>query len=121
MGGLKRGAVNPSTLSPTERTMHEAVSRVSSGWPVPVRTGVQRFPQGAAITLEWTNGGHPQVVAIRAFASGRADIVGFRLRQQGNGEAPPPQVMHAWPQVPDVDAMTLGLRLAMEMVQEEGW
>ena len=121
LGGLRRGSINPTTLSPTERTMHEAVNRVSSGWFAPVRTAVQRFPQGAAITLEWTNGGRPQVVAIRAFASGRADIIGFRIRQQGAGESPPPQVIHTWREVPDVDAMTLGLRLAMEKVQQEGW
>jgi len=121
LGGLRRSSINQSTLSPTERVMHEAVSRVSSGWPASVRTGVQRFPQGAAISLEWSNSGHPQIVAIRAFASGRSDIIGFRLRQQSGGDPPPPLVIHSWPEVPDVDTMTLGLRLAMEKVQTEGW
>jgi hypothetical protein len=120
MGGLKRGAVNPTALSPTEKIMHEAVQRVSSGWSTPVKSGVQRFPQGTAFTLEWSNGGQPRVVAVRAFANGRADIVGFHVRDR-SGEGATPQTIHAWPQVPDVEALTLGLRLGMETVERDGW
>jgi hypothetical protein len=120
MGGLKRGAVDTASLSPSERTMHEAVQRVSSGWPSSVRTGVQRFNQGTAITVEWEGQGKPRVVAVRAFASGRADIVGFQLRDQTN-ESAIPRPMHVWPQFPDVDSMTLALRLAMETIERDNW
>lgn len=119
MGGLKHGAVNTSTLSPTERSMHDAVQRVASGWSSPVKTSVQRFPQGAAMLLEWSNAGVPRVVAVRAFANGRADIVGFPLRDQ-SAEAPP-QPIHVWSQFPDVDSLTLALRLAMETMERDSW
>jgi hypothetical protein len=118
MGGLKRGAVDTKSLSPSERTMHEAVQRVASGWHSPVRTGVQRFPQGTAVTLEWTDRNVPRVVAVRAFASGRADVVGFRVKGRG-GEEVVPRSMHVWPYFPDVDAMTLALRLAMETMDRD--
>jgi hypothetical protein len=118
MGGLRRGAVKPSSLSPTERVMHESVQRVASGWHTPVRTGVQRFPQGTAVTLEWNDRNVPRVVAVRAFASGRADVVGLRVASRG-GENVTPRALHAWPQVPGVDEMTLALRLAMETMDRD--
>lgn len=120
MGGLKRGSVDTATLSPSERIMHDAIERVASGWSTPVRTGVQRFPQGSAITLEWDSGGKPHLAAVRAFASGRADIVGFHLGVKNDEEARP-QPLHGWAVFPDVDTMTLALRLAMETIDREGW
>lgn len=120
MGGMKRGSVSTQSLSPTERTLHDAVSRVASGWHTQVRTGVQRFPQGTAVTLEWHDGPSPRVAAVRAFASGRADVVGFHVREQRD-EGAIPSTMHVWPQVPHVDELTLALRVAMETIDRENW
>ncbi|MEJ7839053.1 MAG: site-2 protease family protein [Thermomicrobiales bacterium] len=120
MGGLKRGSVDTATLSPSERVMYDAIQRVSSGWSSPVQTGVQRFPQGSAITLEWDSSGKPHLAAVRAFASGSADIVGFHLGKKSDEEARP-QPLHGWAVFPDVDTMTLALRLAMETIDREDW
>jgi hypothetical protein len=120
MGGLKRGTVAPQSLSPTERLLNEAVSRVSSGWPQRVTTGIQRFPQGTAMTLEWNNGRRPHVAAARAFATGRTDIVGFRVPDNSSQPAPP-VVLHSWAIPPSVDELTIALRLGMETVDREDW
>ena len=118
MGGLKRGAIDTNTLSPTERIMDEAATRVASGWSSNVRTGLQRFPQGTAVTLEWEGHGKPRVIAVRAFASGRSDIVGFQIPSNSSEEAVP-KPMHTWGEFPSVDNLTLALRLAMETIERE--
>lgn len=120
LGGIRPGKIDASSLSPVERTLQEAVSRVTSGWSAPVKAHVQRFGGGTAMVLEWSGGQDGRVaVAARSFESGRTDIV--RLSSAPAGSAPPPpKLLHQWPSLPGVDQLTLGLRVAMEAAERGG-
>lgn len=118
LGGLKEGKVDTAQLSPSEKALHEAVERVISGWQEPVRTGIQRFQGGTAITLQWSLGPRQYVVAARTFANGTTDLVTIPT----NGTSPDgvrPRLLHRWPALPGSDELTLGLRLAMETAERE--
>ena len=118
-GGLKEGKVDVARLSPAEQVLHEAIERVISGWQEPVRTGIQRFQGGTAITLQWNLGPRQYVVAARTFANGTTDLVTVPV----DGPTPDgarPRLLHRWPVLPSTDELTLGLRLAMETATREG-
>lgn len=118
LGGIRPGKVDLASLSPSERALRDASDRVASGWPEPVRTDVQRFSGGTALVLQWSVAGRSRAVAARTMASGRTDILGLSL----NGMKPdekPPRLLHQWPMLPNVDELTLGIRLAMEAVDRE--
>ncbi len=117
LGGLRPGQIDTSTLSPVERTLQEAASRVTSGWADPVKSHLQRFGGGTAMVLEWNGGREGRVaVAARSFENGRTDIV--RLSSAAAGSAPlPPQLLHQWPALPSTEQLTMGLRVAMEAAE----
>ncbi len=116
-GGIRPGRIDASTLSPSERAMQEASERVVSGWPVPVKSHVQRFDGGAAVVLEWSQGGPERhAIAARTFAGGRTEIVRLLPARQGD-EPEPPRLMHQWPALPGSDQLTLGMRVAMEAAE----
>jgi hypothetical protein len=118
LGGLKEGKVDAARLSPSEKVLHDAIERVASGWQEPVRTGIQRFHGGTAITLQWSLGPRQYVVAARTFANGTTDLVTIPT----NAPSPDgvrPHLLHRWPVLPSSDELTLGLRLAMETAERE--
>jgi hypothetical protein len=116
-GGIRPGKIDPSSLSPSERTLQEAADRVTSGWATPVKSHVQRFSGGTALVLEWGGEGSGQVaVAARTFATGRTDIVSLAAARPG-ATPPPPRLLHQWPALPSSDQLTMGLRVAMEAVE----
>jgi hypothetical protein len=116
MGGIRQGEIDTAALSPAEAALHEAGARVASGWPVHVRTGIQRFNGGTALTLEWDSHNAPHLIALRTFANGATDLIWIPVNQ--NGDAPnPPRHLHHWPSRPTVDELTIGLRVAMETVE----
>jgi len=116
-GGIRPGKLDPSSLSPVERTLQEASERVSSGWSSPVKRHVQRFEGGSALVLEWSNGSADRhAIAARAFANGQTEVV--RLDAVRQGETPsPPRLLYRWSSLPTSDQLTLGLRVAMETVE----
>lgn len=120
LGGIRPGQIDTSTLSPVERALQEAASRVTSGWAEPVKSHLQRFGGGTAMVLEWGAGGeHRIAVAARSFENGRTDIV--RLSSAAAGSTPPPpKLLHQWPALPSIDQLTLGLRVAMEAAERGG-
>ncbi len=119
-GGIQPGKVDPITLTPVERTLQDATDRVASGWPQPVRQTMQRFDGGTAIVLEWSNGTPDRrAVAARSFPGGRTEIVQLTPTRQDQ-VAPPPRLLHQWPGLPSTDQLTMGLRVAMEMVDTRG-
>jgi membrane-associated protease RseP (regulator of RpoE activity) len=119
LGGLREGKVDPARLNPAEKVLHEAIDRVSSGWQEPVRTGIQRFQGGTAITLQWNLGPRHYVVAARTFANGSTDLVSIPTNSPAP-EAARPRLLHRWQTLPSTDELTLGLRLAMETAEREG-
>ncbi|MBA3379798.1 MAG: site-2 protease family protein [Chloroflexia bacterium] len=117
LGGLRPAKIDTSTLSPAERTLQEAASRVTSGWAAPVKSHVQRFAGGTAMVLEWSGSQDGRVaVAARSFENGRTDIV--RLASSPAGSTPPPpKLLHQWPTLPSTEQLTMGLRVAMEAAE----
>lgn len=121
MGGL-RATTRPSRatpLSPQERLLNDAGGRVSSGWPVPVETTVESTETtGAILTLAWPRGDRPRAVVARAMPDGVIDIFGGIA--EPHPDAPATLTLRTrlqrLPAPPDLDALTLALRLAMEEV-----
>ena len=101
--------------SATERVLHEAATRVASGWSVPVDGAVQRRPDGVALVLSWqANGVRRSILALATQLGGieikgAAALVGLPL-------IPLPVASRAGQL--DVDRLTLMLRLAMETVDQ---
>lgn len=118
-GGMRPGSVDLDRLSPTERVLRGAAERVASGWSDPVRTDIQQFDGGTAVILQWGGGRQPKAVATRALAGGRTDLLALSP-VAGDGRSPSPRLMHQWPDVPSEDDLTLGIRLAMETVDNGG-
>lgn len=117
-GGIKPGKIEFAQLSPNERSLQEAVDRVSSGWAAPVSTHLQRMPNGTAVILEWGSPPQRKAIAVREIAERGTDIVRLPLIK-GSQPAPPPILLHRWPTRPTTDALTMGLRVAMEHVDAQ--
>ena len=117
-GGIKPGKIQLDQLTPTERSLQEAVDRVKSGWPDSVATHLQRIPNGTAVILEWGSPQNRKAVAVRTFGERSADIVRLPLVQPG-ATPPPPVLLHRWNSLPATDELTLGLRVAMEHVNTQ--
>lgn len=117
-GGIKPGKIDISLLSPTERSIQEAVERVTSGWAERVSSHVQRIPNGTAVILEWGSPQARKAIAVRNFGERNTDIVRLPLVKPGQ-QAPPPVLLHRWPSMPSTDDLTLGLRVAMEHVNTQ--
>ncbi len=120
LGGIRPGKIDAATLSPVERTLQEAASRVASGWSEPLTSHLQRFGGGMAMVFEWSDGGGDRLaVAARSFENGRTDIV--RLSSAAaSSTPPPPKLLHQWSALPSTDQLTLGLRVAMESAERGG-
>src|SRR5690606_38834668 len=54
-GGSRQMSLSEATTA--ERTLHEAASRVASGWPTPVEASIQRGQEGSALILTWGDAG----------------------------------------------------------------
>lgn len=116
LGGIKPAAVAPESYSPSERTLHEAAERVSSGWSARVKTSTQRFPAGSAVTLQWNDGPRQLAVAARSFKTGITELIQLPMAS-GPGDSPSPRLMHRWQTLPGTDELTTALRVAMESAQ----
>lgn len=107
----------PATAaSPAERVLHEAATRVASGWPSPVEAAMQRMGEGAALILSWGDPALRRSVIAVAPNGGGVELTGA-LRPQGQpGEQ---RALGRDPSPLDPERLTMMLRLAMETV--EGW
>ena len=123
LGGLRAGQARQpaqiTQMTPAERLLNDAGQRVSSGWPEPVQVGVETNAQaGSVLTLAWQRGDQVRAVAARALSTGAIDIFGGTGSRMGDN--PPAltirtRIQHV-PPPPDVDKLTLALRLGMEEV-----
>ncbi len=106
-------------MTPEERLLNEAGQRVRSGWPEPVQVNVETNAQsGSILTLAWQRGEEVRAVAARALSTGAIDIFGGTGSKSGGTPASltiRTRIQQVAPP-PDVDMLTLGLRLAMEEV-----
>lgn len=114
-GGIQPGVIDMAQLSPVERTLQDAVSRVESGWATPVATHLQSIPNGSAMILEWGDRSQRKAIAVRTVGTGLTDIVQLPLIKSGQNQVPP-VLLKRWPALPATDQLTLGLRVAMEHV-----
>ena len=114
VGGGRSKPLGDATV--TERALHEAASRVSSGWPSPVEAAIQRGQAGSALILTWGDPNFRRSVIASAPESGGVDLSGV-LRVAAS---PPEQRQLGRDPAPlDAERLTLMLRLAMETVN--GW
>lgn len=126
MGGNGDGA------SSEEHALRAAGARVASGWPEPVDLAVQRHGTEVALVLAWRAESDLRSVVARATGTGGLELWGVVApqptvsRRSGPTPSPEPTVttavrrrLHQRASLPDVDALTLELRMAMEEV--EGW
>lgn len=105
-----------SEATATERSLHEAASRVASGWSTPVEAAIQRGQAGSALILTWGDPNFRRSVIATAPDSGGVDLSGV-LRVAAR---PPEQRPLGRDPAPlDAERLTLMLRLAMETVN--GW
>lgn len=118
LGGIRPGKIESGKLDPAERAMHEAAERVISGWATSVTTGLQRFPAGTAITLQWHDGPREHAVAVRAFKSGITDVMVIPTTG-GDNRTATPRVLQRWQTLPQPDELTMVLRIAMENSQQQ--
>ncbi len=124
LGGLRAGqtrrpAAQIVQMTPAERLLNDAGQRVSSGWPEPVQVNVETNAQaGSILTLAWQRGDQVRAVAARALGTGAIDIFGGTgSRADGNPAALTIRTrIQQVPPPPDVDQLTLALRLGMEEV-----
>ncbi len=117
LGGLRRVALPPEALSPTESALREAADRVRSGWPVPVHAALQRQEQGSTLVLSWRVGDIERAVVAHARSAGPLDILGVGGITPGADSASlQRRMLQTWPTFPSVDELTLSLRLGMEQV-----
>lgn len=113
-GGRAHRAATPS--SPAERVLHEAATRVASGWSSPVEAAMQRVGEGAALILSWGDPALRRSVIAVAPLGGGVELTGA-LRPQGQpGEQ---RALGRDPSPLDPERLTMMLRLAMETV--DGW
>jgi hypothetical protein len=118
-GGIRPGKIDPTSLSPVEKTLQEVSDRVISGWSEPVKSHIQRFGEGTALVLEWGGDTGRMAVAARSFENGWTDIVRLHSASAGSDPAPP-KLLHQWGRLPESDQLTLGLRVAMEATEQGG-
>ncbi len=120
------------STSPQERDLRAAGARVASGWPEPVELTMQRHGPEVALVLAWRAHTDVRSVVARATSSGGLELWGVVApqpdvtRRSGFDPSPGPATttairrhLHQRASLPDVDALTLELRMAMEEV--EGW
>ncbi len=115
-----------------ERALRSAGARVVSGWPEPVDMAVQRHGAEVTLVLAWRGTADLRSVVARATSSGGLELWGVVTPQprvshrsdrvqspEPMGPAAVRRRLHQRSSLPDVDSLTLELRVAMEEV--EGW
>lgn len=123
LGGLRQSPAHEAArivqMTPEERLLHDTGQRVASGWPQPVQVALESNAQaGTVLTMAWQRGDEMRAVAARALPTGTIDIFGGSGERRSGATAPitirtridslaPP---------PDVDRLTMALRVAMETV-----
>jgi hypothetical protein len=112
----QRSAAPAGEPTAAERTRREAASRVASGWPTPIEAAIQRGRGGSALVLTWGDGGLRRSVIAATPDTGGLELSGA-LRV--TGQPPEQRALGRDPNTPDVERLTLVLRLAIETV--EGW
>lgn len=117
IAGKRHGAGTlPASATPAERALHEAASRVASGWPAPLEAAIQRGSGGTALVLTWGEPAIQRSVIAVAPDGGGVNVTGV-LRPAGR---PPEQRSLGGDAAPlDANRLTMLLRLAMESV--ESW
>lgn len=111
----RNGDGRPRTVAtPTERLLTEAAQRVTDGWPQRVQAGVQATPDGAVLALSWEREGAQRAVLAR-IAGNALDVSGVAAFDPAH---PQRRMLGRFAPLPDADALTLHLRLAMETVDD---
>ncbi|MGH2531830.1 MAG: hypothetical protein ACRDJW_05935 [Thermomicrobiales bacterium] len=116
-GGGSRAPAQQVNLSPAGKTLMEAGQRVASGWQTSVDASIHDRDGISALALTWQSNDRRRTVVARGLPTGATEIWGIVER---NGSEPASPVhrrqIKQWPSPPDIDSLTLNLRLAMEEV-----
>jgi hypothetical protein len=132
-GGLRPSATAPMApaaptetpasfepASPAEARFRAAADRVARGWPQPVQGRIERRDEATQVALVWVSGGAQRAVAMRHDVDGPVRLIGAVVPTNGRVRASTTQrELRRWPDLPDENDLTMGLRMAMEVV--DGW
>ncbi len=123
LGGLRLapGAVaqaEPLPLTESETMLRSAMSRIASGWPVPIRGQVLRRPDGPAVVAMWRKADGNRTVAVVWEPAGSVAIVLPRPEARTPVEALNGRVWQRWASAPSEDELVIGIRKAMEDADE---
>ncbi|MBA2753330.1 MAG: hypothetical protein H0U40_02550 [Chloroflexia bacterium] len=122
MGGLERRERPFTSPSPEATVAHEAARRAAGGWPPPVQVAVQNGLPATrfAVGIVWTTGADPapRGVMIRIAEDGSIELRGHVADPTaGPGTVRGYGLLRPFPAPPDVDALTMATRIAMEDVE----
>jgi hypothetical protein len=106
-------------LTLVEERLVSAAERVSSGWPGSVHHRLRSTPSASEVLMIWSDGatGVVRITALRALPDGSGEIWGL-LFGAGMEMGPPMRRsrLERWDVLPDDNALTIALRVAMEKV-----
>lgn len=100
--------------TPEARTLHNAATRVASGWPAPVTIRFERRASGDVLTMLWSDGLTNRAIVVHGAPEG-----GYRLLGaiQQAADAPPLMIeLTRWTALPSEDDLVMAIRMGMERV-----
>ncbi|HEY8445915.1 MAG TPA: site-2 protease family protein [Thermomicrobiales bacterium] len=111
-------SVAGTSVTPEERRLIQAAQRVASGWSFPLRSRLERRPDGSLLALVWSSGGAQRSVIAHVTPDGSVRVFGT-VQEDGAQSASAPRVIASWPTMPSEDDLVIGLRVGLETV--DGW
>ena len=121
MGGVQRTERPFVAPSAEAERVADAARRVASGWPSPVRITVEPGVSGSrfALSVLWggENGALTHGILVRLPAGSGLEILGRLVEASGSQRTQRLESLRSFGAVPDTDALTLAMRLAMEDVE----
>lgn len=108
----------PRAVSPAALVLQETGQRVADGWPHPVQGTIHERDGLVVASLGWLSQDTRRTVVTRILPTGSTELWGIlQPNDQPGGEPTARRQLQTWPALPEVDALTMSTRLAMEEVE----
>jgi hypothetical protein len=103
--------------SPDAKLLHQAASRVASGWSKPLNGKIEQRPNSTLLFLSWNDGGVTRTVRTNIDQSGATEISGSVTDSQVVAAGSKARPIRSFPKPPPEDELTMALRVALEDVE----